>query len=264
MNNDKVKMKKTLNILKDIEIIFFDVGNVIFYDYPSQSLYYYYIYEILKDKIGITIDDFFKQRIEILKKGINDWINYWGNKELQSEWRVLNEKAWGDVLTDWENISIPIHNTFLAIQYIAKYKKLSIIANQPKKTMSLLKRFKISQYFESIFLDQVINISKPNVEMYSYVTEYHQIDPKKCLMIGDRIDNDIYPARQIGMKTLMVALPFCEKSLKCVPKEWGKKYFESINELGNQNKHLFMKDFKDIKADYYTNNLYSFFNLGNS
>jgi len=36
------------------------------------------------------------------------------------------------------------------------------------------------------------------------ITQAIGVDPKECILVGDRIDNDIIPAKQLGMKTILV------------------------------------------------------------
>ena len=47
-------------------------------------------------------------------------------------------------------------------------------------------------------------ISKPNPEMFHRALIAANCWPDNAVMIGDRLDNDIVPAKRIGMKTVWV------------------------------------------------------------
>jgi len=46
--------------------------------------------------------------------------------------------------------------------------------------------------------------TKPNLEYYAEVAARLGVDPKRCLMVGDSQENDIEPARHLGMLTYLV------------------------------------------------------------
>lgn len=47
-------------------------------------------------------------------------------------------------------------------------------------------------------------IGKPSTFLYDVIAATNTIDPKRSLMIGDRIEQDIVFGKNIGMKTLLV------------------------------------------------------------
>jgi len=47
-------------------------------------------------------------------------------------------------------------------------------------------------------------ITKPDPRYYEQIAARIGIPPEACVMVGDRIDKDIIPARQVGMKTILV------------------------------------------------------------
>lgn len=49
-----------------------------------------------------------------------------------------------------------------------------------------------------------IGVRKLNLEIFEYALRKAHCLPHEAIMIGDRIDNDIMPATQIGMKTVWV------------------------------------------------------------
>ena len=44
---------------------------------------------------------------------------------------------------------------------------------------------------------------KPDVRLFLRCCEDLGVTPEECVMVGDRIDNDVAPARMLGMRTVL-------------------------------------------------------------
>jgi putative hydrolase of the HAD superfamily len=80
--------------------------------------------------------------------------------------------------------------------------KLGIVANQPARAAARLERAGIAQFFEHHGLSGVTGFRKPDPRAFLAAAEALGVKPKACLMVGDRIDNDIAPSRALGMATI--------------------------------------------------------------
>lgn len=49
-----------------------------------------------------------------------------------------------------------------------------------------------------------LGISKPDKKIFLKALEISHCSPENAAMIGDRLDNDIYPAMALGMKTVWI------------------------------------------------------------
>lgn len=85
----------------------------------------------------------------------------------------------------------------------SKYR-LGIIANQSPGLSERLERFGIARYFAFIFGSDDIGLSKPDPALYRLALEKCKAEPAKTVMIGDRLDNDVFPAKHCGMKTVRI------------------------------------------------------------
>lgn len=81
---------------------------------------------------------------------------------------------------------------------------LGIIANQSMGTEQRIIQYGIRQYFDIIISSAEVGISKPNLEIFQMALDKSGCIPEETYMIGDRLDNDIEPASQIGMHTIWV------------------------------------------------------------
>lgn len=81
---------------------------------------------------------------------------------------------------------------------------LGIIANQSLGTEERLVKFGIRDYFDVILSSAEEGVSKPDLEIYRRALERAECLPQNAYMIGDRLDNDIQPAAELGMSTIWV------------------------------------------------------------
>lgn len=82
--------------------------------------------------------------------------------------------------------------------------KLGLAANQPAKALRLLSEIGIGHYFGNPGVSAVYGLRKPDVRLFLRACEDLEADPSECIMVGDRIDNDIVPAKLLGMRTVRI------------------------------------------------------------
>ncbi len=80
--------------------------------------------------------------------------------------------------------------------------KLGIAANQPERAYEFLEKEGVLQYFDSTQVSDEIGFSKPDVRIFQKILDNLGSKPEESLMVGDRPDNDIVPAKLLGMKTV--------------------------------------------------------------
>jgi putative hydrolase of the HAD superfamily len=81
--------------------------------------------------------------------------------------------------------------------------KLGIVANQPQAARERLMRVGIGALFEYQGLSGLTGHSKPDPRAFQAAAEALGVTPAACIMVGDRIDNDIAPARTLGMAAIL-------------------------------------------------------------
>lgn len=82
--------------------------------------------------------------------------------------------------------------------------RLGIIANQNAGTEARMEAFGIRKYFDLIVSSAEEGIAKPDPQIFLLALERAGCSPEECVMVGDRLDNDILPAQKLGMKTVWV------------------------------------------------------------
>lgn len=82
--------------------------------------------------------------------------------------------------------------------------RLGLAANQPAAIIEELDRFGIGQYFTHREVSGHHGLRKPDPRLFLRACEDLEVEPSECIMVGDRIDNDICPARVLGMGTVLL------------------------------------------------------------
>ena len=79
---------------------------------------------------------------------------------------------------------------------------LAIVANQPHKMRRELERVGIHHHFTHVELPGDDGIRKPDPRFFLRACDALAVAPERAIMVGDRIDNDIAPARALGMRAV--------------------------------------------------------------
>lgn len=64
------------------------------------------------------------------------------------------------------------------------------------------------KYIDLVIASAEEGVSKPDRRIFEIALERSGCKPENAVMIGDRIDNDIIPAKQLGMKTIWIKQGF--------------------------------------------------------
>ncbi len=87
---------------------------------------------------------------------------------------------------------------------LSKIYRLGIIANQPVGTEKRLYEYGVGHLFSLVLSSAEEGMEKPNPELFLRALSRAGCEPYEACMIGDRPDNDIAPAKALGMKTVRI------------------------------------------------------------
>jgi putative hydrolase of the HAD superfamily len=79
---------------------------------------------------------------------------------------------------------------------------LGVVANQPASAADRLRRVGIAQYFHHLGLSGLVGARKPDAAIFLNAAQALGVAPARCIMVGDRIDMDIAPAKALGMAAI--------------------------------------------------------------
>jgi HAD superfamily hydrolase (TIGR01549 family) len=80
--------------------------------------------------------------------------------------------------------------------------KLGIVANQPEAARERLARAGIGDLFDHHGMSAITGLRTPDPRAFLAAAEALDVPPTACIMVGDRIDNDIAPAKALGMAAI--------------------------------------------------------------
>ena len=174
--------------MKNIKWLFFDLGSTLI----DESECYQLRYREAVAGTTISVADFEKKVIEFSKqnqRGDHEAVKYYGIK--LPPWHKEAEKPYNDT-------------EYVLDQLSGKGYRLGVIANQSPGTKERLLSWGLLKYFDIVLASAEEGISKPNPEIFERALIAADCLPDSAVMIGDRLDNDIAPAKRISMKTVWV------------------------------------------------------------
>ncbi len=80
---------------------------------------------------------------------------------------------------------------------------LGLAANQPASALAALDDLGVGEFFKHREVSGVHGLRKPDLRLFLRACDDLGVQPDECIMVGDRIDNDIAPARALGMQTVL-------------------------------------------------------------
>lgn len=172
----------------DVKWIFFDVGSTLVdettaYDHRAREMI---------EGTGITFSTFDSKRVELARQGLDgnsEAIKYFGLKK--TPWHSEDETPFVDSLETLEILKRRGYN-------------LGIIANQPMGTAKRFDAWGLSKYFDVVAASAELGVAKPNKLIFEKAFEMAGCQPHNSVMVGDRLDNDIAPAKSLGMRTVWI------------------------------------------------------------
>lgn len=115
---------------------------------------------------------------------------------------------------------------------------LGLAANHPADTVTKMERFGIAQYFTYQEVSGTIKLRKPDPRLLLHSCDGLGVHPAEAIMVGDRIDNDIVPARMLGMAAIrFVSGRHAEQQ----PRSWNEAPHADVysaEELGETIRHF--------------------------
>lgn len=171
----------------DIQWLFFDIGSTLV---DESKAYEHRIKDTIKNS-DISYERFYNAMVDFAKQGLNAYneaVRFFG----------LNRTTWHSE----DEFLYP--ETISTLDALSKRYKIGIIANQLPGTQERLNKMGICKYIELTVSSAETGIAKPDPAIFRLALERADCAAENSVMIGDRLDNDIIPAKQLGMHTIWV------------------------------------------------------------
>lgn len=147
-------------------------------------------------KLGLSADDIYHE-IEI------------ASIARKAQFRTLiNKYNFREVVPYCTELEKLYDETPTVIKTLSKKYELGIIANQLDGLKERLEAFGLLKSFKYIISSWDVQVMKPDIRIFEYALGKANCTPQETCMIGDRLDNDVLPAKSLGMKTVWIKQGF--------------------------------------------------------
>lgn len=205
------KGMETEGLIKDVEWIFFDVGSTL----VDETRAYQHRIEDAIAGTDITYQQFYDTMLGYYRRNLK------GDKEAI--------KQYGLIETKWHSEDESLYSETIACLEKLKLKyKIGVIANQPPGTKDRLQALGILRYIDLVVASAEEGAAKPDLKIFEIALERAKCMPQNAVMVGDRLDNDIAPAKTLGMHTVWIKQGFGKYS---VPESNLEKADHIVNNL---------------------------------
>ena len=117
---------------------------------------------------------------------------------------ALAQDLW-DQVDPWGNrLYRPTPDAHPALKRLSARCPLALVSNTEPPARQMLHQNGFERYFRAILLSCEVGISKPDQGIFLRALGALDCRPEDAVMIGDRLDADIAPARRLGLWTVRV------------------------------------------------------------
>ena len=88
------------------------------------------------------------------------------------------------------------------LEQLAEEYTLALAGNAPASITDTLDDLGVLRWFRQRDVSGSLGIKKPDERFFRTILEKAGFSPSEAIMIGDRLDNDIIPAKQKGLRTI--------------------------------------------------------------
>jgi HAD superfamily hydrolase (TIGR01549 family) len=178
-----------------LDVVFLDVGGPLYGDRP----YYEALLRAIREERPDADPDTFWAEFEACRKDQR------GPFTRRLAGRFLPDERHDAVVARarelWEYPPDSLQPDVLeALPTLASAYRLGILANQQAWIRETMARDGIDRYFEVWAVSEEVGADKPDAAIFERALSMAGVPAGRCAMVGDRLDNDVEPARQQGMK----------------------------------------------------------------
>ena len=187
--------------------IFFDVGDVLF-DENAQHRYIFHSMFLAarRNGVDVTWDAYFDELRQAARTtpatAFTDALSAFVKdaalvdkikREGMAEYRAMRlPRPYGMLLDDMQPVLEDLRKDF----------KLGVIANQHPPIVNALRDYGLEPLFDVVAIDEIVGFTKPDPRIFEWAFGQAGCAAGEAIMVGDRPDNDVAPAKTLGMGTI--------------------------------------------------------------
>ena len=166
--------------------LFFDVGSTLV---DESAAYDHRIREMIAGT-NVTYEQFQRKREEFARQNLRGDLEaaaFFGLEK--TPWHHEDERPYPEAAE-------------VLAALCARGYRIGIIANQSAGTEDRLRAWGLLVHIDLVIASAEEGVAKPDPAIFRIALERAGCEPAEAVMIGDRLDNDIAPAKAVGMRTV--------------------------------------------------------------
>lgn len=201
--------------MKNVSWLFFDVGSTLV---DETDAYNHRIREMIAGT-EVTFGQFQQKREEYARQNMRGDLEAAAFFGLQkTPWHHEAERPYPEAV----GVLAALH---------ARGYQIGVIANQSAGTADRLAAWGLMQHIDLVVASAEEGVAKPDLAIFRIALERAGCAPGEAAMIGDRLDNDVVPAKAVGMRTVWLPQgPAVWHSVRCTA-ECPDIQVKSLSEL---------------------------------
>ena len=172
--------------MKSLHWVFFDIGSTLV---DEEAAYRHRVRDMIRGT-DVTLEQYYEKRVQFAKAGFNGdqrAIEYFGLTK--TPWHSEDEVPFADCAQTLQTLRD------------AGYQ-LGVIANQEPGARERLDAWGLGRFFSVIAASAEMGVAKPDREIFLRALAMANCRPENAVMVGDRLDNDVRPAKALGMTAI--------------------------------------------------------------
>lgn len=179
------------------------MGGVLVDDQPAMLLLYRRLYERCNGMGCIKgHDELLSLREGLIAEGDGrHWVTAM-KMLLSDDWLTFYKEIAAEIRRRYIELNRPFPGIGEVLSWAAGKFSIGLAANQFTDCRTLLEARGWINHFKLLGISEEMGHKKPEVEFFQWILDNSGARPENCIMIGDRIDNDISPAKSLGLRTI--------------------------------------------------------------
>jgi putative hydrolase of the HAD superfamily len=181
-----------------VEVVFLDIGGVLYRDEGYREALRRALCELGG---GFTDDAFDAEYDECRRAQAGSFRERLARAFLGPDADVAEverhaERWWRYGREDLEPDALP------ALRDLHGRYRLGVIANQPSAVREAMARDGLDRFFDVWAVSADVGYDKPDPRLFEHAVSEARVEPARAAMVGDRLDYDVRPAREAGMRAI--------------------------------------------------------------
>jgi len=198
-----------------LKAILLDLGGTLWDDYESELALWTDMRGELK-KLGVEYSD--EEFEELITRCIDAyapsltrailWSALDGDYDAyQQVLRKIINRFKARVAKDYSSLGTLYPGVSELLEELKGSYKLAVASNNFAEAHHWLKGFGLDGYFDFVGLSEEMWLFKPDARLFELILKRIGVEAKDAMMVGDRLDNDIFPCNRMQMVTVRVLSP---------------------------------------------------------